>query len=702
MDEASVMKKFCAPLLSSAEFAWHPRSRLDFVPRPTPQSPLDDEKDLVTLLEVLSNILGQTKWISFELVNALDGAELGSGSTFTVRRHRLSRRIHAHNRRLVPGDIVILKIAHGYQDGTFLDAPEMRAIVSKQMDALIREIRVLTKERVSKSTEIVDLLNIIWEYEQNILRPVLVIEYAECGTLDDFIRSGRTQDLRIKAALCHDVARGLAVLHQEGIVHGDVKCENVVVFEDKGGLFKAKLIDFGFCIFFVEQDPGARITVGGTLPFQAPEVTSPVESDALVYTDCFSFGMLVWQILLDGVHANDLFRQEPFQCPARSSSESSWRSYIQAAKEDPGFISKVKDSVSISLEGVGEVEDIMLRLYFEDIFDSTLGPNPTQRSLGVTLTWWREENGNLEYCKPVATPDPATYPFQISDTPLQVLELLSQKSNLWPSSDASQNSILHWAATFGLKEHLSLFLGIFPDLIEAQNEVGETPLICAARQGNKMCVEILVDSGAKAGHVSYAGETALHWLVSFPDEEIETVGNLLFSFESLYSSSLVQKSYITSVAIGPTLVPGTPLHRAVALGRMSVVKFLLDREADCYSSGNVKFDMTALESAKRADDYESLGARFPIQLACASHDDQMIELLLRHQPVKLPLWTSQKRVPRGIIASMQLDNGDGLGCPNILSSSLLGYACEPVSRFSRMCIHGKRQKESLQRTFEIL
>ncbi|RBR20864.1 hypothetical protein FVER53590_29258 [Fusarium verticillioides] len=247
----------------------------------------------------------------------------------------------------------------------------------------------------------------------------------------------------------------------------------------------------------------------------------------------------------------------------------------------------------------------MLRLYFEDVLDSTLDPNPTQRSLGVILTWWREKNGpevewclpdgaqhsipiqptfalnltkfsqspaalqtqifrnlekisqdkedkradeacfllaqcyfdgigtaesdekgfqclsaissthkaaglaltrmrasnrNLEYCKPVATPDPATYPFQISDTPLQVLELLSQKSNLWPSSDASQNSILHWAATFGLKEHLSLFLGIFPDLIEAQNEVGETPLICAARHGNKTCVEILFDSGAKAGH----------------------------------------------------------------------------------------------------------------------------------------------------------------------------------------------------------
>ncbi|KAF4435171.1 serine threonine kinase [Fusarium acutatum] len=485
--------------------------------------------------------------------------------------------------------------------------------------------------------------------------------------------------------------------------------------------------------------------------------------------------MLVWQILLDGVHANDLFRQEPFECPARSSSESSWKSYIQAAKEDPGFISNVKDSVSLSLGEVDEIEDIILRLYFEDIFYNALDPIPTKRSLGRILAWWRKENGpEVEWCLPDGSqhskpiqPTLALNLTQFSQSPASLqtqifrnLEKISQDredkradeacfllaqcyfngigtaesyekgfqclSTISSTHEAAGLALTRMrasspnveyfkpvstpdpatypvqAATFGLSEHLSLFLDIFPDLVEAQNEVGETPLICAARHGNKTCVEILVNSGARAGHVSYAGETALHWLVSFPDDVIETVGNLLFSFESLSSSSLVEKSYIPSVAIGPTLVPGTPLHRAVALGRMSVVKFLFDREADCYSSGNVKFDMTALEGARRADDYESLGARFPIQLACASHDDQMIELLVRHQSVKLPLWTSQKKVPRGVFASMQLDNGDGLGCPNILSSSLLGYACDPISRFSRMCIHGKRQEKSLKRTFEIL
>ncbi|KAF4952760.1 hypothetical protein FGADI_6513 [Fusarium gaditjirri] len=114
------------------------------------------------------------------------------------------------------------------------------------------------------------------------------------------------------------------------------------------------------------------------------------------------------------------------------------------------------------------------------------------------------------------------------------------------------------------------------------------------------------------------------------------------------------------------------------------------------------FDTAALESTGRDNGYQRLGVRFPIQLACEAHDDQMIELLLRHQPVKLPLWTSQKKIPQGFFAASQLDNGDGLGCPNRLSTPLLGYSFEPLSRFSRMCIHGKRQKESLERTFRLL
>ncbi|KAH7227279.1 kinase-like domain-containing protein, partial [Fusarium solani] len=129
----------------------------------------------------------------------------------------------------------------------------------------------------------------------------LVLEYADCGTLASFVRSGRTANLKTKASLYRDVLKGLAVLHEVGVVHGDVKCENVLVFQQDDGSFKAKLIDFGFSVLLAEHEPGACIRVGGTQPFTPPEATHLLEREALIYTDYFCFGMLVWQVLLDGV-----------------------------------------------------------------------------------------------------------------------------------------------------------------------------------------------------------------------------------------------------------------------------------------------------------------------------------------------------------------------------------------------------------------
>ncbi|KAJ4205356.1 hypothetical protein NW759_014583 [Fusarium solani] len=370
------------PLSSSAVYVGPPVPGSEGPsPLPSPRT-TGDKKDLVTFLEALSAVLDQNPWLSPEVVNALDGANLASGQTFAVRRHILGRRIHAYNRRLVPGDTVILKIAHGYMAGrTAVQDGSDDNVVSRQMDAPVREVQVLTHGRVRDTSEVIDLLHLLWEYDQGVLRPVLVLEYADCGTLASFVRSGRAANLETKASLCRDVLKGLAVLHEVGVVHGDVKCENVLVFQQDDGSFKAKLIDFGFSVFLAEHEPGACIRVGGTQPFTPPEATHLLEREALIYTDYFCFGMLVWQVLLDGVHDEDVFCQEPFECPPMAASRSAWLAYIQDAKEKVGFVDKVKASVRTT---VGESDDAYFT-YFNCILDNTLCPVPTQRSIDKIL-----------------------------------------------------------------------------------------------------------------------------------------------------------------------------------------------------------------------------------------------------------------------------------------------------------------------------
>ncbi|XP_048566940.1 mitogen-activated protein kinase kinase kinase 18-like [Triticum urartu] len=92
----------------------------------------------------------------------------------------------------------------------------------------------------------------------------LFLEFAPRGSLaDEAARSGGSLAERAIQGYAADVARGLAYLHGNSLVHGDVKARNVMVGADG----RAKLADFG-CARAADSDR----TIGGTPAFMAPEV----------------------------------------------------------------------------------------------------------------------------------------------------------------------------------------------------------------------------------------------------------------------------------------------------------------------------------------------------------------------------------------------------------------------------------------------
>ncbi|TVU20396.1 hypothetical protein EJB05_36603, partial [Eragrostis curvula] len=95
----------------------------------------------------------------------------------------------------------------------------------------------------------------------------LILEFAPGGSLADEAErnGGRLEEAAVRA-FAADVARGLAYLHGESTVHGDVKPRNVVI----GGDGRAKLADFG-CARRVGSCKGQQ-PIGGTPAFMAPEV----------------------------------------------------------------------------------------------------------------------------------------------------------------------------------------------------------------------------------------------------------------------------------------------------------------------------------------------------------------------------------------------------------------------------------------------
>src|SRR6478672_2595099 len=111
----------------------------------------------------------------------------------------------------------------------------------------------------------------------SIYGPILVMEYITGQTLHTHIRrrkaqGGYKQDEFRRIA--HEVSSGVAAIHAQGLVHGDLKPGNVMVTSSPdGGFGKAIVLDFGFAKQRAQASarrPGAPPD-GGTPNYMSPE-----------------------------------------------------------------------------------------------------------------------------------------------------------------------------------------------------------------------------------------------------------------------------------------------------------------------------------------------------------------------------------------------------------------------------------------------
>ncbi|MDP2998689.1 MAG: protein kinase [Bryobacterales bacterium] len=126
----------------------------------------------------------------------------------------------------------------------------------------------------------------IYEIRESEGAPVLVLEYLPGGTLRSRILARPLSPTEI-ARYGLQIAAGLEYAHRRGIVHGDVKTENLMFAEDG----RLKITDFGLARF----DDGPTVTldgkVSGTPKYMAPECLrgSPADRQA----DIFALGIVL-------------------------------------------------------------------------------------------------------------------------------------------------------------------------------------------------------------------------------------------------------------------------------------------------------------------------------------------------------------------------------------------------------------------------
>lgn len=207
----------------------------------------------------------------------------------------------------------------------------------KLWTSIAKELRVLKNSFIAAHPNIVTLLGICWaplQSDARSLMPVLVLEAAELGDLSEFCRDGRRLFPRKWLGLSIDVTSGLAALHKVGVFHGDLKPQNVLIFEDQYLTYTAKIADFDSSIF-VEDLRGPAYGTSETPFWSAPERSEPLTGEKLMKADIYSLGLLLWDMLSGGsllktksaVDSGEISTGKTFEQMKASGELSKWLPY---------------------------------------------------------------------------------------------------------------------------------------------------------------------------------------------------------------------------------------------------------------------------------------------------------------------------------------------------------------------------------------
>jgi serine/threonine protein kinase len=125
------------------------------------------------------------------------------------------------------------------------------------------------------------------------------MEFVEGETLERLIkRSGRVE-VKLALEIATQVAAGLAAVHEQNLVHRDIKPGNIMVRLKDDGSITAKIIDLGLAKAVTEPSFQTAISTPGGF-VGTPEFASPEQFAGLALdsrSDLYSLGVTLWEML---------------------------------------------------------------------------------------------------------------------------------------------------------------------------------------------------------------------------------------------------------------------------------------------------------------------------------------------------------------------------------------------------------------------
>ncbi|XP_075158192.1 testis-specific serine/threonine-protein kinase 4 isoform X2 [Haematobia irritans] len=126
-------------------------------------------------------------------------------------------------------------------------------------------------------------------------RVYLIMQVAENGTLLDYVRDKKYLDESQSRNLFRQLISVIEYIHSKGVVHRDIKCENLLLDEN----FNLKLIDFGFARKDTRTSDAQTIlskTFCGSYAYASPEILKGVAYDPFL-SDIWACGVVCYAMV---------------------------------------------------------------------------------------------------------------------------------------------------------------------------------------------------------------------------------------------------------------------------------------------------------------------------------------------------------------------------------------------------------------------
>jgi Nif-specific regulatory protein len=185
------------------------------------------------------------------------------------------------------------------------------------------------------------------------LGPMMVTEMVDGIDLRAYVESRGLEHLPLAVAKVMD---GLRYLHGLGRVHGDIKPDSILVYEENG-LPEVKLIDAGLDI-----EEGSRLpTLAGTPSYMAPEIIRNLRADGL--SDLYSLGVTLYEVMTGespfmGEDQKEVFRKHleyrpPPPSKVKADLDPAWDGFIgKLMEKEPLLRYKNADQAGLEIERI--------------------------------------------------------------------------------------------------------------------------------------------------------------------------------------------------------------------------------------------------------------------------------------------------------------------------------------------------------------